>query len=374
MNTNDLMRINFAFEESKCEIADKIQRQTHHFIENPHRMKFYDLLTQPGVSGDFIGDIVAELPSIKQLVETKLWEELVKNPKFSFLVALAAQYPVLRPGKILNWELFELHAPEEGQPIPLDKCFYRSFYYEKDELLLMELVAPIEELDGLTDMYFILPECPMDLIIFFVPVAPDKFSQSLQNLSVSSQTSALGSKEKVVSALKYHLEEWKIYIAEAMAKIDPTLHGADIATLSYEKLFSASQFTGRFWQNLMEELANKCDGITIQEGMYLADFENLSGIIQTLTEEGLKIESSVEMVNLNIDLLFEDGTVKNTQAYCEVIPKENGFKIYLVSLTEPDFPFPEIPYFATEQNCVYCFKLVSPETLKEKLVYNSSLL
>lgn len=366
MNASEILRINYAFEESKCAIAEQIYKATKQFIAQPHHMNFYDLLTYKGLSDELVSKVIETLLPLKKMVEPEMWLKLIGNPQFLCLTTLAGGYPKLRPSVIYNWEEFELQTLQGQQPIAVKRFFYRSVLLDSLNLLIMELVAPIDGFDGLTDMYFTLSTEAVDLLIFFRPLQPEKFDDHIQNVSVHKEKPALDNTEKALAALKYHLDDWKIYILEAMAKYNKKYCRFDNNKVTFAELFCNSDFNGNFWRNLAEDLLENCNEITEQENLYISQFYKISGIVQTILEGGIREQVDYPYIDLKVDLVFPDKKIKKVGVFLEGFKKSDGFKVFIINCVEPDFPLPELPLFTLDENIIYCFRFMTAAELKKK--------
>lgn len=366
MNAQEIRRINFAFEESKCAIADLIYKSTRKFISRPYELSFFDLLTGEGISEELVCEIVQSLSPVKKMVEPEMWAELLHNPQFLCLVTMAGGYPRFRPGAVLNWELFEPEVPEGSEPLAVSQFFYRSAFYESLNFLIMELAAPVEGLDGLTDMYFSLSGCSVEMMIFFRPVAPEKFKDYLQTVRGNEKVDPCQTREKALAALKYHLSDWKIFLLDRMAERVPEYRHCDSAQTTFAQLLCDQRFNGRYWKKLIADLVESCDGVSVQEDLYIADFCNISGIIQTILDGGIKGKENCPFINLQLDMIYPDESVKRVEALLETFRKNDGGKTIVINCVEPDFPLPELPFFAMDEDIIYCFRFVTPAELKKK--------
>ncbi len=366
MNAQDILRINYAFEESKCAIAEQIYKATKQFIAQPHHMNFYDLLTYKGLSDKLVSKVIDTLPPLKQLVEPEMWRKLISDQQFLHLATLAASYPQQRSGVIYNWEEFELQMQQRHQPVAVNRFFYRSVLLDSLNLLIMELVAPIDGFDGLTDMYFTLSAEAVDLLIFFQPLQPEKFDDHIQNVSVHKEEPALDNAEKALAALKYHLDDWKIYILDAMAKYNKKYCHFDNNKVTFAELFCNSDFNGNFWRNLVEDLLENCNEITDQENLYINQFYKISGIAQTILEGGIREQVDCPYIDLKVNVVFPDKKIKKIGVFLEGFKKNDGFKVFIINCVEPDFPLPELPLLTLDENIIYCFRFMTAAELKKK--------
>ncbi len=366
MNVPEIMRINYAFEESKCAIAEQIYKATKQFIAQPHHMNFYDLLTLKGLSDELISEVIEALPPIKKMVEPEMWSKLIGNPQFLCLTTLAASYPMQRPGAIYNWEQFETKVQKGQPPLAVSRFFYRSAIFGSLNLLIMELVAPIDGFDGLTDMYFFLPNNTVDLLIFFQPVQSEKFNGYVQSVCSGKGEEQAAKMEKAPEALKYHLGGWKIFILEAMARYNSKYCHYDSNKVTFAELLCDPEFDGAFWRNLIDDLSENCDEITEQEKIYISSFNNIIGIVQTIIEGGIKDVIHKTFIDLNVDLIFPGNKIRKTKAVLEGYKKTAGFKVFIINCVEPDFPLPELPFFAIDENIAYCFRFLTAAELKKK--------